>query len=108
MCADPDSPRRGRAAKGGEGHTEMLILFQLIHPRGFSPSAASLKTIVILCPAPSPTRAGLPADKVGTRLRHVIFEHELILGVARGPAGKPAPFEASTYPQVLPPYSTWH
>lgn len=56
MCADWCSPHRGWAEKGGKGHTETPILFQLIHPREFSPSAASLKTIVILCPAPPPAR----------------------------------------------------
>lgn len=50
------APPAGARLREGEGHTETPILFQLIHPRGFSPSAASLKTIVILCSAPSPTR----------------------------------------------------
>lgn len=62
ISAAPQGP--GQA--GGEGHTETPILFRLIHPRGFSPSAASLKTIVILCSAPSHTGSGLPVDAVDT------------------------------------------
>lgn len=50
VCAPPE----GAGLKGGEGHTEAPILSQPIHPRGFSASAASLKTIVILCSASPP------------------------------------------------------
>lgn len=83
LCALISAAPQGPDQAGGEGHTETPILFQLIHPRGFSPSAASLKTIVILCSAPSHTRVRPACGHSRHRLRCVIFKNEFILAVAQ-------------------------
>lgn len=101
------APPAGAGLRAAEGHTETPILFQPIHPRGFSPSAASLKTIVILYSAPSPTRVKPAVDQVDNRPCRVIFENEFILGVARDQLENqllykpPPPTGLSAVPQVV-------